>query len=40
MVQILQVKSITAGYGTTMVIHDADIRLEAGGICALLGPNG
>lgn len=31
---------VSAGYGTTTVVHDADLALSAGRVTALIGPNG
>jgi len=37
---MLHVTHLTAGYGKSQVIHDVDLRIEAGEIVCLLGPNG
>jgi branched-chain amino acid transport system ATP-binding protein len=37
---ILEVDSLVAGYGATQVIHGLSIRVNAGGVTALLGANG
>ncbi|MFI6957887.1 ABC transporter ATP-binding protein [Nocardia sp. NPDC050408] len=36
----LELRSITAGYGTTIVLHDVDLAVAPGSVVALLGPNG
>jgi branched-chain amino acid transport system ATP-binding protein len=36
----LEVQSITAGYGDTVVLRDLDLVVPSGSVVALLGPNG
>jgi len=36
----LSLKGITSGYGTTTIVRDIDLTIEAGSVTALLGPNG
>ena len=36
----LSLKGITSGYGTTTIVRDIDLNIEAGSVTALLGPNG
>lgn len=36
----LELKSITAGYGKSVVLHDVDITVSAGSVVALIGSNG
>jgi branched-chain amino acid transport system ATP-binding protein len=33
-------KGITSGYGTTTIVRNIDLTIEAGSVTALLGPNG
>jgi len=40
MAALLSVKSLTAGYGETIVLHDLSFELAEGGITAILGANG
>jgi branched-chain amino acid transport system ATP-binding protein len=40
MTALLEIKSLTANYGPTRVLHGIDFALEAGSITALLGANG
>jgi branched-chain amino acid transport system ATP-binding protein len=37
---MLQLDSVTAGYGDTMVLRDVDFAVRDGEVVALLGPNG
>ena len=37
---MLELDSITAGYGETTVLHNLSLTLEKGKVAALLGPNG
>jgi ABC-type branched-subunit amino acid transport system ATPase component/branched-subunit amino acid ABC-type transport system permease component len=37
---VLELAGVTAGYGSTTVLRDVDIRVRAGEVVALLGPNG
>ncbi|MBL4784506.1 MAG: ABC transporter ATP-binding protein [Cohaesibacteraceae bacterium] len=37
---ILQVAALTAGYGTSSIIHDIDLVVEEKGIVVIVGPNG
>ncbi len=37
---ILQVDSLSAGYGNTEVLHDVNLSVNAGEVFGLLGPNG
>jgi branched-chain amino acid transport system ATP-binding protein len=37
---IVAARSLTAGYGTTAVLHDLDLEVAPGEVVALLGPNG
>jgi branched-chain amino acid transport system ATP-binding protein len=37
---LLEFAGVTAGYGTTTVLRDVSIRVQAGQVVALLGPNG
>jgi branched-chain amino acid transport system ATP-binding protein len=37
---ILEVQGLTAGYGGVPVLHEVDLRIEPGTICAVLGANG
>jgi branched-chain amino acid transport system ATP-binding protein len=39
-VPVLQLSSITAGYGRSMVLRDVSLEIPEGCIVALLGPNG
>ena len=36
----LQLRAVTAGYGSTTVLHDIGLDFERGSVTALLGPNG
>lgn len=36
----LVISHLTAGYGHQSVLHDLSMRVEAGGLTALIGPNG
>ncbi len=36
----LSLKGITSGYGTTTIVRNIDLTIEAGSVTALLGPNG
>jgi branched-chain amino acid transport system ATP-binding protein len=37
---LLEVQGLTAGYGGVPVLHDVDLRIARGEICAVLGANG
>jgi branched-chain amino acid transport system ATP-binding protein len=37
---VLEVRGLSAGYGSVTVARDIDIRLSAGRVLAILGPNG
>jgi branched-chain amino acid transport system ATP-binding protein len=37
---LLELRSVTAGYGRTTVLREIDITVAAGSVVALLGPNG
>ena len=37
---LLTVTGLTAGYDGVPVLHDVDLRVPAGTICAILGANG
>jgi branched-chain amino acid transport system ATP-binding protein len=37
---VLELRSITAGYGTTTILRDVDLVVGVGEVVALLGPNG
>jgi branched-chain amino acid transport system ATP-binding protein len=37
---LLAIESLTTGYGSTAVVWDLSLRVEAGEVVALLGPNG
>ena len=37
---MLQIESLTAGYGDKMVLHDVSLRVNAGEVAAIIGPNG
>lgn len=37
---MLSLDAITCGYGPCAVVHELDLRVEAGEVVALLGPNG
>jgi branched-chain amino acid transport system ATP-binding protein len=37
---LLEVRSVSAGYGAVPVIHDVDMRVGTGEVVALVGPNG
>jgi branched-chain amino acid transport system ATP-binding protein len=37
---LLEVSKLSASYGTTRVLHDVDLHIEKGEVCALLGANG
>jgi len=39
-VALLEVSGLRAGYGKIEVLHDLDIELEAGTLCAIVGANG
>lgn len=36
----LRLQGVSAGYGTTTVLHDLDLAVAAGQVVALVGPNG
>lgn len=36
----LAIETLSAGYGATPVLHDITLKVEEGGICALMGRNG
>jgi len=40
MTPLLEVTGLTAGYDGVPVLHDVDLRIPAGTICAVLGANG
>jgi branched-chain amino acid transport system ATP-binding protein len=40
MPRLLEVKGLKAGYGPTHVLHGLDVRVDEGGVTALLGANG
>ena len=40
MTPVLEARSLSAGYNGQAVLHDLDLRVEAGEIVVLLGPNG
>lgn len=40
MADVLEVKSLSAGYGQTPVLHDIDLAVAEGGIVTVLGANG
>lgn len=40
MTAILELRSITARYGRSTVLHDVDLAVAPGEVLALLGPNG
>src|SRR5690606_24201285 len=37
---MLELTGLHAGYGRTMVLHDVDLTVPAGGVAAVLGHNG
>ena len=37
---LLEVEGLTAGYDGVPVLHEVDLRVPAGTICAVLGANG
>jgi len=37
---LLEIRSLSAGYGRYRVIEDLDLSIDAGGIVAVVGPNG
>ena len=37
---LIRVDDLTAGYGRTPVIHDLNLAIEEGTLCAIVGPNG
>ena len=37
---VLELVGVTAGYGRSMVLHDVDLAVPAGGGAALMGHNG
>ena len=37
---LIEAKGLSAGYGKMAVVHDVDLRVDAGEVVALLGPNG
>jgi branched-chain amino acid transport system ATP-binding protein len=37
---LIAAKGLSAGYGKMAVVHDVDLRVDAGEVVALLGPNG
>jgi ABC-type cobalamin/Fe3+-siderophores transport system ATPase subunit len=39
-VPALELRSVSAGYGTRTVLHAIDLRVEAGEVVGLIGPNG
>jgi branched-chain amino acid transport system ATP-binding protein len=39
-VALLDVRGLRAGYGKIGILHDVDIALEAGTLCAIVGANG
>jgi len=39
-VALLEVAGLRAGYGKIEVLHDVDVALEAGTLCAIVGANG
>jgi branched-chain amino acid transport system ATP-binding protein len=40
MTTLLEVSGLTVGYGAAPVLHEVDLRVRAGTICAVLGANG
>lgn len=40
MADLLKIESITAGYGSQLVLRDVSLAVTAGGLTALIGPNG
>jgi branched-chain amino acid transport system ATP-binding protein len=39
-VALLDVRGLRAGYGKINILHDVDVALEAGTLCAIVGANG
>jgi branched-chain amino acid transport system ATP-binding protein len=39
-VPALELRRLSAGYGTTTVVHEVDVTIAPGAVVALLGPNG
>ena len=37
---LISIEDLTAGYGQTPVIHDLNLAIEEGTLCAIVGPNG
>lgn len=37
---LLEVDAVTSGYGESAILHDLDLRVEAGEIVSIVGPNG
>ncbi len=37
---LISIEGLTAGYGQTPVIHDLNLAIEEGTLCAIVGPNG
>jgi branched-chain amino acid transport system ATP-binding protein len=37
---LIRIDGLTAGYGSTPVIHDLNLTIEEGTLCAIVGPNG
>lgn len=37
---VLELKSVTAGYGETEILHNVSMRVDAGEIVVIIGPNG
>ena len=37
---LLALRSLTAGYGSSVILHDVSLTVEAGQIVCLIGPNG
>jgi len=40
MTTLLECRGLSSGYGQVMVVHDLDLRVDAGEVVALIGPNG